>query len=391
VIAERGLKATRQRDLIVDIFFSSTGHLSVDELLSKVQDGTRTSARHRLPDDEILADSGLASPRPSRTARPATRRPSAPSSRSPHLHSCTPSRVRERAHRGAAGPRCPAARVPRHAPQARAVRPLQGVPRRAVEALNTVPKRRWGFLARGRRACTVARCDPGSSCSRRPSSRRPRGAAFWTRAAFRTCAGSRATLRARKRPTRRCARRTRASRAAWNGFGPGRIAGAGEAAREKSVSPRRRGAVQIRVGRTAARRTASRKVASLPRPPLYGSPVCGDRCAVGERTTSSTRTSCSTTECALQFKEKQVIIPIYVVEEIDKFKRDLSELGRNAGRSPAPRLLPHRRRLPHRERRPRGRGTLRVLHHKDLPRTQNWRCRYGPRSRARARPPARTS
>jgi len=37
-IAERGLKATRQRDLIVDTFFSASGHLSVDELLSKVQD-----------------------------------------------------------------------------------------------------------------------------------------------------------------------------------------------------------------------------------------------------------------------------------------------------------------------------------------------------------------
>ena len=30
------------------------------------------------------------------------------------------------------------------------------------------------------------------------------------------------------------------------------------------------------------------------------------------------------------FKDNNVIIPIYVVEEIDKFKRDLSELGRNA-------------------------------------------------------------
>jgi PhoH-like ATPase len=31
-----------------------------------------------------------------------------------------------------------------------------------------------------------------------------------------------------------------------------------------------------------------------------------------------------------QFKDNNVVIPIYVVEEIDKFKRDLSELGRNA-------------------------------------------------------------
>ncbi len=35
-ITERGLKSTRQRDLIVDTFFNSEGHLSVDELLVKV-------------------------------------------------------------------------------------------------------------------------------------------------------------------------------------------------------------------------------------------------------------------------------------------------------------------------------------------------------------------
>ena len=31
-----------------------------------------------------------------------------------------------------------------------------------------------------------------------------------------------------------------------------------------------------------------------------------------------------------QFEDNDVIIPIYVIEEIDQFKRDLSELGRNA-------------------------------------------------------------
>ena len=36
-IASRGLKATRQRDLIVDTFFSQTGHLSVDELVEKAK------------------------------------------------------------------------------------------------------------------------------------------------------------------------------------------------------------------------------------------------------------------------------------------------------------------------------------------------------------------
>ena len=30
------------------------------------------------------------------------------------------------------------------------------------------------------------------------------------------------------------------------------------------------------------------------------------------------------------FEDNEVVIPIYVVEEIDNFKKDLSELGRNA-------------------------------------------------------------
>ncbi len=63
-IAERGLKATRQRDLIVDTFFSASGHLSVDELLAKVQSrdeniGAATVYRTM----KILTDSGLASAR----------------------------------------------------------------------------------------------------------------------------------------------------------------------------------------------------------------------------------------------------------------------------------------------------------------------------------------
>jgi Fur family ferric uptake transcriptional regulator len=63
-IAARGLKATRQRDLIVDIFFSQVGHLSVDELLSKVtaRDATIGAATvYRTM--KILTDAGLASAR----------------------------------------------------------------------------------------------------------------------------------------------------------------------------------------------------------------------------------------------------------------------------------------------------------------------------------------
>jgi Fur family ferric uptake transcriptional regulator len=63
-IAEKGLKATRQRDVIVDTFFSQDGHLSVDDLLLKVLErdaniGAATVYRTM----KILTDAGLASAR----------------------------------------------------------------------------------------------------------------------------------------------------------------------------------------------------------------------------------------------------------------------------------------------------------------------------------------
>src|SRR5438477_3822985 len=63
-IASHGLKATKQRDLIVDTFFSQPGHLSVDELLEKVTArdpsiGAATVYRTM----KILTDAGLASAR----------------------------------------------------------------------------------------------------------------------------------------------------------------------------------------------------------------------------------------------------------------------------------------------------------------------------------------
>jgi Fur family transcriptional regulator, ferric uptake regulator len=63
-ISERGLKATRQRDLIVDTFFSVSGHLSVDELLAKVQardENIGAATVYRTM--KILSDAGLASAR----------------------------------------------------------------------------------------------------------------------------------------------------------------------------------------------------------------------------------------------------------------------------------------------------------------------------------------
>ena len=63
-LAARGLKSTRQRDLIVDTFFAQSGHLSVDELLEKVTQRDRTiGAATVYRTMKILADSGLASAR----------------------------------------------------------------------------------------------------------------------------------------------------------------------------------------------------------------------------------------------------------------------------------------------------------------------------------------
>lgn len=63
-IAERGLKSTRQRELIVDTFFNASGHLSVDELLSQVarrDAGIGAATVYRTM--KILTDAGLASAR----------------------------------------------------------------------------------------------------------------------------------------------------------------------------------------------------------------------------------------------------------------------------------------------------------------------------------------
>src|SRR5437868_10210952 len=63
-ISSHGLKATKQRDLIVDTFFSQQGHLSVDELLEKVtaRDASIGAATvYRTM--KILTDAGLASAR----------------------------------------------------------------------------------------------------------------------------------------------------------------------------------------------------------------------------------------------------------------------------------------------------------------------------------------
>ena len=63
-IAQKGLKATRQRDVIVDTFFESQGHLSVDELLEAVlKRDPNIGAATVYRTMKILTECGLASAR----------------------------------------------------------------------------------------------------------------------------------------------------------------------------------------------------------------------------------------------------------------------------------------------------------------------------------------
>lgn len=60
-MAEHGLKSTRQRTLIIETFFASEGHLSVEELWSKVRDSdARVSVATVYRTMKLLSQSGLA-------------------------------------------------------------------------------------------------------------------------------------------------------------------------------------------------------------------------------------------------------------------------------------------------------------------------------------------
>lgn len=59
-MAERGLKTTRQRTLIIDTFFEVGGHLSVEELWVRVRGrDTRVSVATVYRTMKLLAESGL--------------------------------------------------------------------------------------------------------------------------------------------------------------------------------------------------------------------------------------------------------------------------------------------------------------------------------------------
>lgn len=60
-MAQRGLKSTRQRSLIIDTFFAIGGHLSVEDLWSKVrQTDTKVSVATVYRTMKLLAECGLA-------------------------------------------------------------------------------------------------------------------------------------------------------------------------------------------------------------------------------------------------------------------------------------------------------------------------------------------
>lgn len=60
-MTERGLKSTRQRQLIIDMFFESNGHHSVEELWAKVRKAdARVSVATVYRTMKLLSESGLA-------------------------------------------------------------------------------------------------------------------------------------------------------------------------------------------------------------------------------------------------------------------------------------------------------------------------------------------
>lgn len=60
-IAERGLKRTRQRELIVETFFGLDGHLSVEDVWNRVREADhRVSVATVYRTMKLLAESGLA-------------------------------------------------------------------------------------------------------------------------------------------------------------------------------------------------------------------------------------------------------------------------------------------------------------------------------------------
>jgi len=60
-MAERGLKSTRQRSLVLSVFFQAGGHLNVEELLSRIREvDPKVSAATVYRTMKLLTESGIA-------------------------------------------------------------------------------------------------------------------------------------------------------------------------------------------------------------------------------------------------------------------------------------------------------------------------------------------
>lgn len=60
-MAERGLKSTRQRSLVLSVFFQAGGHLNVEELLARIREvDPKVSAATVYRTMKLLTESGIA-------------------------------------------------------------------------------------------------------------------------------------------------------------------------------------------------------------------------------------------------------------------------------------------------------------------------------------------
>ena len=168
-MAQHGLKSTRQRSLIIDTFFSVGGHLSVEELWSKVREqDAKVSVATVYRTMKLLNDCGLAH---ARNFGDGQTRYEAAAGREHHDHLiCTrcgaDRRVRERSDRGDAGRGGAQARLHGDVAQDGAVRAVQGLPARRRPSPRTRHERAgapWSLrpgAGAGRRARALPR--PGA-------------------------------------------------------------------------------------------------------------------------------------------------------------------------------------------------------------------------------------
>src|SRR5216683_2018172 len=176
-----------------------------------------------------------------------------------------------------------------------------------------------------------ARDRPGGALRRRGAGRGPAGDGRGGRAGHRGAApGGGGKHGARQRPGRAAGHRQRGRRhlaGRWTERGraahhrrPGAVPGQADRAESGRVRPRKGSGL----------RTISGFVSGPSRSTLRGKGRAARESSLRKNYVLDTNVLLHDPSALYKFKDNNVIVPIYVVEEIDKFKRDLSELGRNA-------------------------------------------------------------